>query len=407
MIGFKERTFAPLVAVSLEELVPQDHFYRHLQKTLDLSFVYDLVREYYAAAGRPSIDPVVFFKLQLVMFFEDIRSERLLLRQVADRLSVRWYVGYDLDEPLPDHSTLSKIRLRYGLSVFRRFFEAIVEQCQQAGLVWGKELYFDGTKVQANASTDSVKPRFAVEAHLAHLFTTETTELTEEVEQELTHEEPTPRESTEQEERAAPRPLPISISQELHEELSQQNEARHDWIEQLGAQDRSVSSKWYQRVADLRVSTTDPDASLMLTKDGAHLGYHTHYVVDGGKARIILQALVTPSEVMDNQPMLDLLWRVRFRRKLRPRQLTGETNDGTAENIMAIRRLGLHAYVPVPDFEHRSPYFSQRDFHYDPDQDIYVCPNNAIFRLHTSSPAEHAKRYQAESATCNACPLKA
>jgi len=65
--------------------------------------------------------------------------------------------------------------------------------------------------------------------------------------------------------------------------------------------------------ADLRVSTTDPDASLMLTKDGAHLGYHTHYVVDGGKSRIILQALVTPSEVMDNQPMLDLLWRVRFR----------------------------------------------------------------------------------------------
>src|SRR6266704_3429879 len=93
MMGFKERAFAPLVAVSLEELVPQDHFYRYLQKTLDLSFVYDLVREYYAAAGRPSIDPVVFFKLQLVMFFEDIRSERLLLRQVADRLSVRWYVG--------------------------------------------------------------------------------------------------------------------------------------------------------------------------------------------------------------------------------------------------------------------------------------------------------------------------
>src|ERR1700724_3781922 len=176
MMGLKERAFVPLVAVSLEELVPQDHFYRHLQKVLDLSFVYDLVREYYALAGRPSIDPVVFFKLQLVMFFEDIRSERLLLRQVADRLSVRWYVGYDLDEPLPDHSTLSKIRLRYGLEVFRRFFEAIVEQCQKAKLVWGKELYFDSTQVNANADLDSLTPRFAVEAraaiqaHLAALF---------------------------------------------------------------------------------------------------------------------------------------------------------------------------------------------------------------------------------------------
>ncbi len=72
MMGFKARTFAPLVAVSLEELVPQDHFYRHLHKVLDLSFVYDLVREHYSIAGRASIDPIVFFKLQLVMFFEDI-----------------------------------------------------------------------------------------------------------------------------------------------------------------------------------------------------------------------------------------------------------------------------------------------------------------------------------------------
>jgi transposase len=79
-----------LVAVSLEELIPQDHFYRHLHKSLDLSFVYDLVREYYAVAGRPSIDPVVFFKLQLVMFFENIRSERQLMRSAADRLSILW-----------------------------------------------------------------------------------------------------------------------------------------------------------------------------------------------------------------------------------------------------------------------------------------------------------------------------
>src|SRR5258707_7035255 len=143
MMGFKERAFAPLVAVSLEELVPQDHFYRHLQTVLELSFVYDLVRQSYAVAGRPSIDPVVFFKLQLVMFFEDIRSERLLLRQVADRLSVRWYVGYDLDEPLPDHSTLSKIRLRYGLEAFRRFFEVIVGQGAPAQPVGGQEQYLD------------------------------------------------------------------------------------------------------------------------------------------------------------------------------------------------------------------------------------------------------------------------
>ncbi len=278
MMGTKERSFAPLIHVSLEELVPADHFYRHLEKSLDLSFVREFVQETYVCKGRPSIDPIVFFKLQLVMFFEGIRSERQLMRHTADRLSVLWYLGYDLGEPLPDHSSLTRIRERYGVDVFRRFFDTIVEQCQQEGLVWGKELYFDGTKVLANASTDSIKPRFAVEAHLAHLFAPEAEESAEEGERERNQQEPTSSDLIQQEATAAPRPLPISLSPEVYEELSQQNEARHDWIEQLGAQDRSVSSKWYQRVADLRVSTTDPDASLMLTKDGAHLGYHTHYV---------------------------------------------------------------------------------------------------------------------------------
>src|SRR3989441_12358262 len=172
MMGKKERSFAPLTNVSLEELVPQDHFYRHLDRTLDLSFVREFVQKTYAGGSRPSIDPVVFFKLQLVMFFEGICSERQLMRHAADRLSVLWYIGYDLNEPLPDHSSLTRIRTRYGVEVFRRFFEAIVEQCQQAGLVWGKELYIDATKVKANASLESLQPRFAVEAHLANLFET-------------------------------------------------------------------------------------------------------------------------------------------------------------------------------------------------------------------------------------------
>src|SRR5213082_2202738 len=164
MMGSKGRHFAPLINVSLEELVPADHFYRHLERTLDLSFVREFVQQTYAGKGRPSIDPVVFFKLQLVMFFEGIRSERLLMRHAADRLSVRWYLGYDLNEPLPDHSSLTRIRTRYGAEVFRRFFEQIVEQCQAAGLVWGRELYVDATKFKANASLESLTPRFAVEA---------------------------------------------------------------------------------------------------------------------------------------------------------------------------------------------------------------------------------------------------
>ena len=93
MMGSKTRSCTPLVNVSLEDLVPATHFYRYLERTLDLSFVREFVQETYAGGGRPSIDPIVFFKLQLVMFFEGIRSERQLMRHAADRLSVRWYVG--------------------------------------------------------------------------------------------------------------------------------------------------------------------------------------------------------------------------------------------------------------------------------------------------------------------------
>ena len=171
MMGKKERNFSPLPSdVSLEELVPKDNFYRRLEARLDLSFVRDLVGPLYAGGGRPSVDPVVFFKLQIVLFFERLRSERELMRVAADRLSARWYLGYELHEPLPDHSNLTRTSERVGLSVFRRFFEEIVEMCVEAGLVRGGDLYFDATKVDANASLDSIAPRFAVEEHLDSLF---------------------------------------------------------------------------------------------------------------------------------------------------------------------------------------------------------------------------------------------
>lgn len=276
------------------------------------------------------------------MFFEGIRSERLLMRLVAGRLSMRWYVGYDLKEPLPDHSSLTRIRTRYGLEVFRRFFDAIVEQCRQANLIWGKELYVDATQVNANAAYTSLTPRFALEAraaiqeHLADLFP------------DTALPEPSPPAGEHLDSSGSPTSLPIPVSEEVHHELTSANEDRHDWIAKEGQQQREVTGRNYQRIADFRVSTTDQDATPMRLKGGGvHLGYHTHYVVDGGKRRIIMQVLVTPAEVMENQPMLDLLWRVRFRWKLWPRQATGDKKYGTVENLVAIEREHLHAIFPL------------------------------------------------------------
>ncbi len=428
MMGTKLRNVVPLANVSLDDLVPKDHLYRQLDQTLDLSFVQEFVKDCYALGGRPSIDPIVFFKLQLVMFFEGIRSERQLMYHAADRLSVRWYLGYNLNESLPDHSSLTRIRTRYGLDIFRRFFEAVVDQCQQAGLVWGKELYADATKVQANAAVSSLKPRFAVDAHLKNLFLTKHTE-GEGSPQAPQHHIPLPESATplprtflssgerpEAEEQTMPvKQGGASLPSQLHpdldtvlqEELTTINSTRHDWIERVGEPNREITRGTYQRMADFQVSTTDPDATLLQGKGGgSHLGYHTHYVVDGGKARTILAVLVTPSEVMENQPVLDLLWRARARWKLHPQQFTGDTTYGTAENIVALEEEHIRACVPLPHFDQRTEFFGQRDFRYESDRDVYICPNGVELHYSASSSTEDYRRYWAKAKECNACPLK-
>ena len=164
MLGHKTRDFKCHDAVSLNNLVPEDNIYRRVEQCIDLSFVSDWVSDFYSDMGRPSIDPAVFFKLQLIAFFEGIRSERQLMEMVNLNLTHSWFIGYDLDEPVPDHSSLSKIRDRYGLGVFQLFFEQIVEKCIEAGLVWGEELYFDSTKVQANADINSMVNKTELEA---------------------------------------------------------------------------------------------------------------------------------------------------------------------------------------------------------------------------------------------------
>jgi transposase len=394
MMGTKERNFSSLEDLSLEGLVPEDNFYRRLERTVDLSFVRELVRDRYASGGRPSVDPVVFFKLQLVLFFEDLRSERQLMEVAADRLSIRWYLGYDLDELLPDHSSLTRIRERYGLEIFRRFFEEIVELCIEAGLVWGNELFFDSTKVEANASVDSLLPRFAVEAHLERLFENE--------------------EVRDAEEEGAPQSPPIAGLHVLptaddHELRTKNAAKKSDWISREGRQDRSFKSGYRKRTSDSHASRTDPDATPMTrSKGGTKLGYQTHYVVDGGKARIILGVLVTPSEVTENRPMLDLLWRAVFRWRLRPHHLTGDARYGTRENVAAIEKAGIRAYVAIPNFDFRDTgFFGPGHFRYDAQGDLYVCPAGQILRFQNKDHRNRRKRYRVSPKICNACTLKA
>jgi hypothetical protein len=155
------------------------------------------------------------------------------------------------------------------------------------------------------------------------------------------------------------------------------------------------------------VSTTDADATIMLHKDGSHLGYQTHYVVDGGKSRIIMNVLVTPAEVMENQPMLDLIWRTRVRWKLWPRHVTGDTKYGTEENIVALETQHIRAYVPLPDSDHRPEFFSADRFRYEAERDVYICPAGKELHFFQAHSTERSHRYRARARDCNRCPPKA
>jgi transposase len=401
------------VLASVEALVPPDHFYRHLDAVLDLAFVREWVAACYAERGRPSIDPVVFFRLQLIMFFEGIRSERQLIATASLNLAHRWYLGYHLDEPLPDHSSLSKIRERYGLAIFRRFFDHVVQLCADAGLVWGEELFFDATKVRANAAMASVVPRLreVVDGHLVDLFPATGSAAAAEATPPAELATPPNADASPEEGRPTPirRALHLPVADPAPaEQPGRRLPPRWDLLEQCRLDPGRPAAAGYERKSDWRVSTTDPDAALMKAAgQRAALGYHDHYVVDGGQARVILHALVTPADVMENEPMLDQLRRVMFRWHFRPARVVADTTYGTVENIRVLEDQGIRAYVPLPDFDRRTPFFGGDRFTYEAEDDVYRCPAGHRLRRRKAKNADEVLVYQAEAATCNACPLKA
>jgi hypothetical protein len=164
----------------------------------------------------------------------------------------------------------------------------------------------------------------------------------------------------------------------------------------------------YERLADREVCPTDPDASPMQPSGGgsAVLGYSDHYIVDGGKQRIILSALVTPASIMDNTPLLDLVRWVCARWQLHPKRGTGDTKYGTIPNIVGLEQMGILAYLPTADFSHRTKFYPADRFQYDAEQDQYICPQGQTLRLSSRRKSEQVYVYAADAAVCNACPVK-
>jgi len=161
MQGIKIQENKLFYTVTLDRLVPQDHPVRRIAEGLDLSFLYEETKEYYSHEGKPSIDPVVLFKLYILGYFFGIPSERRLFREV--QVAYRWYPGYDLDEEIPDHSIMTKSRYRFPKEVFSRLFKEIVRLCKEKGLISGDYYFMDSMIVRADASKESFRSKLLVE----------------------------------------------------------------------------------------------------------------------------------------------------------------------------------------------------------------------------------------------------
>ena len=284
-------------------------------------------------------------------------------------------LGYDFNDNLPHQSSLTRTRERYGLSIFQQFFEHFVEQCIEANLVWGEEAFFDGTQVRANASSDGQKmqPRFYIEAQ-------------EFIAQQFTNELDTEREKT---------------SNSMHNRWTY-TQKYMDYV----PEDRTKGR--YQPHIKYKVSPVDSDATFLRAGDGnkRYMGYHVHYAVDGGRSRIILAVLTTPSTVSDNMPLLDMQRWMRFRWQLPLKRIVADTKYGTRWNIYNVEQDGLQAFIPIPDYQKRTSNYPDEMFTYVPEHNHYICPQNEILEFSYHVQSQQVGHYLSKTKACLSCSVK-
>ena len=151
---FRPRLF---LNFNLVDAVDDNNFYKQIRQHLDLEFIYALTRKYYSHTGRPSLDPVVFFKIVLIGYLENLCSDRALERMIQNRLDLRLFIGYDIDESVPDHSTICKTRQRLPVEVFSAVFDEILGMCIKSGMVKGDIQSIDSAYINSNASLDKMQ----------------------------------------------------------------------------------------------------------------------------------------------------------------------------------------------------------------------------------------------------------
>jgi transposase len=343
---------------NFDERIPANSILRKLRGHIDFEFIYREVKDCYGEKGNVSVPPPVILKMMLLLILYNVRSEREFMNTLPMRLDWLWFLDYDLDSEIPNHSVLSKARHRWGVEAFQHFFERIVWQCVEAGLVDGSKLFMDSSLVDADASNNSVVNvnKEALKIHLIKSFTEFESRLEEKEDSEAAHE-------------------PKS-----------------------GTANRN------------HISTTDPDASV--TSQGAgkpKLQYKTHRSVDG-KAEIITATEVTPGEVNEAHLLSILLAMHQDNTQTTADTVVADTKYGTVENYLACCDLGVNAHIPdlkrsQQERDKRRGIFTEVAFQYDSASDTYLCPGGQHLKKRNFNPKRDAFEYKCSGKVCLTCHL--
>ncbi|MFB5674970.1 IS1182 family transposase [Paenibacillus terreus] len=343
--------------VCLEELVPQNHLLRKIHKHIDFSFILDKVRPYYCEDnGRPSVDPIMLFKMMFIGYLYGIRSERQLEQEVQLNVAYRWFVGLGLTDRVPDHSTLSLNRKRLQDSdVIQEIFDHIVFKAIELRMVAGRVLITDSTHLKANANK-----RKHVKQEIAKSVKTYLDDLDEAV----------------QADRAAHGKKPLKPRKEV------------------------------TQTKETKVSTTDPESGYMV-RDGKPEGffYLDHRTVDH-KYNIITDVHITPGNVHDSTPYLERL-EVQTKKFGFDKTLEAVALDAgyyTADICKKLHTKKIYAVIGGRSYTPAKGLIAKWRFKYEHERDLYICPQKQELTYATTD-REGYRQYKSDPKICKDCPL--
>ena len=340
-------------AVNLEKRVRANHPLRAVKAAIDFGFVREEVAHCYGKKGNESVPPEVIMKMMFLLFFDDIKSERELMELIGERLDYLWFLGYGLDDEIPDLSVLSKARARWGKEVFESLFVRTVGQCVEAKLVDGNKLHVDASLIDADAAKESV----------------------------------------------------IKGAPPLIAALKRAYQATESKLEETSTPES------YRAVNDRMMSQSDPDAALVRQGSGdSRPRYKHHRVIDNHKG-IITATETTPGSIAENKKLIDLLDQHEKNTRCQAQIVIADAKYGTSENYVACQERGITTHMGDTLSKARAAreqnIFGDEAFTYDPVRDIYRCPAGQILRPRRMHPVRRTIEYKAPARVCGACVLRA